>query len=196
MPRRLAHGTEASSSCAILPATGAVVARSGQKWGRVGAPPAHFDVAQAEQALWQEFRDRDASLNNALNEALRVHGEGLSWRIFQVRIFRQIRALLPCPFCIRTFLTLRPPASRLLATEAGGPGSGAVQLPRPTELRARLVPGAVRLPRRPRGGLADRQRVAGVPSADGAGRAPELGCPGYGRRLHGRQGDVGAPGAG
>jgi hypothetical protein len=31
--------------------------------------------------LWQEFRDHGALLNNALNEALRVHG-GPSWRIF------------------------------------------------------------------------------------------------------------------
>jgi hypothetical protein len=29
-------------------------------------PPAYFNEAQAEQALWQEFRDRGASLNNAL----------------------------------------------------------------------------------------------------------------------------------
>jgi hypothetical protein len=37
-------------------------------------PPAHFNEAQAEQALWQEFRDHGASLSNALNEALRIHG--------------------------------------------------------------------------------------------------------------------------
>jgi hypothetical protein len=36
--------------------------------------PAHFNEAQAEQALWQEFRDHDASLNNMLNEALRISG--------------------------------------------------------------------------------------------------------------------------
>jgi hypothetical protein len=34
------------------------------------ALPAYFNEAQAEQALWQEFRDHGASLNNALNEAL------------------------------------------------------------------------------------------------------------------------------
>jgi hypothetical protein len=50
---------------------------------------AHFDEVQAEQVLWQEFRDHDASIKNTLNEALRVHG-GPSWRIFQVRIFRRI----------------------------------------------------------------------------------------------------------
>jgi hypothetical protein len=78
----LAHGAEASSSRAVLPAPDAVVARSGQEWGRAGAPPTHFDEAQVEQALWQEFRDHDASLNNTLNKALRVHG-GPSWWIFQ-----------------------------------------------------------------------------------------------------------------
>jgi hypothetical protein len=49
--------------------------------------PAHFDEAQDEQALWQEFRDHGASLNNTLNEALRIHG-GPAWRVFQVRILR------------------------------------------------------------------------------------------------------------
>jgi hypothetical protein len=33
-----------------------------------------LDEAQAEQALWQEFRDHGASINNALTEALRLHG--------------------------------------------------------------------------------------------------------------------------
>jgi hypothetical protein len=37
------------------------------------ASPAHFNEAQAEQALWQEFRDHNASLNNLLNEAMRIH---------------------------------------------------------------------------------------------------------------------------
>jgi hypothetical protein len=35
-----------------------------------GAPPAYFNETQAEQALWQEFQDHRASLNNALNETL------------------------------------------------------------------------------------------------------------------------------
>jgi hypothetical protein len=43
--------------------------------------PAHFADAQAEQALWQKFRDHGASLNRALNEALRIHS-GPAWRIF------------------------------------------------------------------------------------------------------------------
>jgi hypothetical protein len=36
-----------------------------------------------EQELWEELRDHGASLNRALNEALRIHG-GLAWRVFQV----------------------------------------------------------------------------------------------------------------
>jgi hypothetical protein len=49
-------------------------------------PLALFNEAQAEQALWQEFRDHSASLNNTVNEVLRIHG-GPAWRIFQVRFF-------------------------------------------------------------------------------------------------------------
>jgi hypothetical protein len=47
------------------------------------APPAHFIEAQAEQGLWEELRDHGASLNWALNEALRIHS-GPTWRVFQV----------------------------------------------------------------------------------------------------------------
>jgi hypothetical protein len=49
-------------------------------------PPAHFIEAQAEQGLWQELRDHDASLNRALNEALRIHS-GPTWRVVQVSWF-------------------------------------------------------------------------------------------------------------
>jgi hypothetical protein len=55
MPRRLTHDAEASSSRATLPAPDAVIVRPEQEWGHAGAPPAHFDEAQDEQALWQEF---------------------------------------------------------------------------------------------------------------------------------------------
>jgi hypothetical protein len=61
------------------------VAHPKQEQGHASAPPPHFDEAQAEQALWQEFRDHNASLNNALNEALRIH-RGPAWRIFRVCI--------------------------------------------------------------------------------------------------------------
>jgi hypothetical protein len=74
MSQRPAHDAEASSSCAVLPALDAAVAHLERDLGRGGAPPTHFDEAQAEQALWQEFRDHGTSINNALTEVLRVHG--------------------------------------------------------------------------------------------------------------------------
>jgi hypothetical protein len=45
-------------------------------------PPAFAD-AQREQELWGELRSHGATLDHALNEALRVHG-GPAWRVFQV----------------------------------------------------------------------------------------------------------------
>jgi hypothetical protein len=81
MPQCSAHDAEASSPRAVLPAPDVVVAPPVQEPGHAGVPPAHFDEAQAKQPLWQEFRDHDASINNTVNEALRVHG-GPSWRIF------------------------------------------------------------------------------------------------------------------
>jgi hypothetical protein len=80
MSQRSAHDVEASTLHAAL--------------------PAHFDEAQAEQALWQEFRHHDASNNNALTEALRVHGSH-SWLIFQVGVLRWIRGSLSHPLCVR-----------------------------------------------------------------------------------------------
>jgi hypothetical protein len=50
---------------------------------RVDEPPAFAD-AQKEQQLWRELRGHSATLNWALNEALRIHG-GPAWRVFQVR---------------------------------------------------------------------------------------------------------------
>jgi hypothetical protein len=50
---------------------------------RVDAPPTHFAEAQAEQELWQELHDHSASLNWALNEALRIHS-GPAWHVFRV----------------------------------------------------------------------------------------------------------------
>jgi hypothetical protein len=41
----------------------------------------HFANAQEEQQLWEVLRDHGASLNRALNEALRIHG-GPAWRVF------------------------------------------------------------------------------------------------------------------
>jgi hypothetical protein len=69
------HGAEASSSRAGPPASGEE---------RIDEPPLHFADAQEEEQLWEELRDHGASLNRALNEALRIHG-GPAWRVFQVR---------------------------------------------------------------------------------------------------------------
>jgi hypothetical protein len=74
------------SSHTALPASGGTTAHPEQEREHVSTPPAHFSEAQAEQALWQEFRDHDSLLNRALNEALQIHG-GPVWRIFQVRGF-------------------------------------------------------------------------------------------------------------
>jgi hypothetical protein len=68
------HGAEASSSRA---------GHSAQVEGGAGDPPAFAD-AQGEQELWGVLRSHGATLNHALNEALRVHG-GPAWRVFQVR---------------------------------------------------------------------------------------------------------------
>jgi hypothetical protein len=79
MPQRPTHGVEASTSRAGLPAPDFTIARPEQERGHTSALPAHFYKAQAEQALWQEFQDHGASLNNTLNEALRIHGGSLWW---------------------------------------------------------------------------------------------------------------------
>jgi hypothetical protein len=66
-------------------------------------PPPHFADAQAEQQQWEELCDHGASLNRALNEALRIHGD-LTWRVFQVRS------------CLSVFLLFFPP---LVGAECG-----------------------------------------------------------------------------
>jgi hypothetical protein len=113
MPRHLTHGAEASSSHAALPAPDGTAARPEQEWENTSAPPAHFSEAQAEQALWQEFSDHGASLNNALNEALRIHA-GPAWWVFQVHIFSVgFRSLFPSlsliSFALAIPLTQLPP---------------------------------------------------------------------------------------
>jgi hypothetical protein len=64
---RPADGVGPSLSCA-RPA-----ARLGQEQEEADAPLAHFIDAQEEKWLWEELRDHGASLNRALNEALRIH---------------------------------------------------------------------------------------------------------------------------
>jgi hypothetical protein len=55
MSQRPAHDAKASTSHAAPPAPDVAVVHP--EWGlrRADALPAHFDEAQAEQALWQEF---------------------------------------------------------------------------------------------------------------------------------------------
>jgi hypothetical protein len=67
------RGAEASSSRA---------GHSAQVEGIAGDLPAFAD-AQGEQQLWGELRNHGASLDRALNEALRIHGSP-AWRVFQV----------------------------------------------------------------------------------------------------------------
>jgi hypothetical protein len=96
-PGRPTDGAEALSSHGVLPASDGTAARPEQGRERADAPTAHFASAQAEQTLWQEFRDQGASLNRALNEALRIH-EGPAWRIFQVSEFRRVWCFFLCLF--------------------------------------------------------------------------------------------------
>jgi hypothetical protein len=85
-------------------------------------PPAYFNEVQAEQALWQEFRDHDTSLNHVSNVALRIHA-GPMWQIFKVRVLIiEFEVPLVASASAR-FLTLLSPAPCLLLSGAGGPGS-------------------------------------------------------------------------
>jgi hypothetical protein len=144
MPRHPTHDAEASSSHAVLPAPDGTPARPEQEREHASTPPAHFNEAQAEQALWQEFRDHDVSLNNALNEALRIHG-GPAWRIFQVRVSPvEFWSFFPSRiFCVRA----SPDSFSLLpcppVTGIGELSPGEVLSPRPAELRAQWVSGPV-----------------------------------------------------
>jgi hypothetical protein len=55
------------------------------------------------KGLWRELRDHGASLNRALNEALRIHS-GPAWRVFQVSwISSDLAFLPPSPFRVRVF---------------------------------------------------------------------------------------------
>jgi hypothetical protein len=102
MSGHLTHYAEASSSRAVLSASGGTTARPEHDEERVNAPPAHFSEAQAEKVLWEEFRDHNTSLNRALNEVLRIH-EGPAWLVFQVWDFSSDSTVLPLLFlrCLR-----------------------------------------------------------------------------------------------
>jgi hypothetical protein len=100
---RPADGAEASSSRTVLPASDDAAARAERERERAITPPVHFADAQAEQSLWQEFRDHGTSLNRALNEALRIHS-GPAWRFFQVRGCSLSLVILPLSFLPRPHL--------------------------------------------------------------------------------------------
>jgi hypothetical protein len=69
------HMVAGGSRCGVeVPSSRAAPPVLGEE--RVDEPPAFTD-AQEEQQLWAELRDHGASLNRALNEALR--------RVFQVK---------------------------------------------------------------------------------------------------------------
>jgi hypothetical protein len=96
---RPADGAEASSSRVLLPASDGAAARPEQGRECAITPPPHFANFQAEQELWQEFRDHGASLNRALNEVLRIHN-GPVWRVFQVRGHSWSLVILPFLFLL------------------------------------------------------------------------------------------------
>jgi hypothetical protein len=102
MPRRPTHDAEASSSRAGVPAPNTAAVRLEQEREPASVPPAYFNEAQAEQALWQEFRDHGSSLNNALSEALRIHACP-AWQIFKVRALIVEFEIFSCCFRARAF---------------------------------------------------------------------------------------------
>jgi hypothetical protein len=119
-----ADGAGASSSCAALPTSGGPAAHPEQGRERAGTPPAHFVEAQAEQELWQELRDHGASLNWALNEALRIHS-GPAWRVFQVSGFSSDFVVSsPTFFRVRAFPDSFSRLARRRQDLERGPGRG------------------------------------------------------------------------
>jgi hypothetical protein len=95
-----------ASSSRAGPAT-----RPEQEREHAGAPPARFIDTQAEQGLWQELCDHGASLNRALNEALRIHS-GPAWCVFQVSwVSSSFAVPPPTLFHVRAFSDAR--SSRL-----------------------------------------------------------------------------------
>jgi hypothetical protein len=100
-----AHDTEVSTSHAAPPASDVAVSHPEQGLRRPGVPPAHFDEAQAEQALWQEFRDHSVSINNALTEVLWIHGGPSIW-LFEVGVLHSTRGLFLVFFSFDVLLGL------------------------------------------------------------------------------------------
>jgi hypothetical protein len=123
MSQRLAHDAKASTSHAAPPAPDVAVTHPEQGPRRADAPPAHSNEAQAEQALCQEFRDHDVSINNALTEALGIHG-GLSIQPFEVSIFCRIGGSLSAFFVFGCILILLSSTSSNAANRSWRAGLG------------------------------------------------------------------------
>jgi hypothetical protein len=86
MSQRPKHDAEASTSRTAPPVPDVAVSQLEQGLRRPGVPRVLLDEVQAEQALWQEFREHGASLNATLTEALRLHGSP-SFQLFEVSVF-------------------------------------------------------------------------------------------------------------
>jgi hypothetical protein len=128
MSQRPAYDAEASTSHAASPAPDVDVAHPERGLRRADAPPTHFNEAQAKQALWQELRDHDVSINNVLT--LRIH-RGPSIRLFEVSAFCWIRGLLITFFAFGCFLILLPFVSLTAVCRSWrvGLGQGTTTLP-------------------------------------------------------------------
>jgi hypothetical protein len=97
MSQRPVHDVEVSTSRAVPPAPDVAISQLEQGLRRPVVPRALLDEVQAEQALWQEFREHITSLNAALTEALRIHG-GPSFRLLEVSVFTLFELAFPSPF--------------------------------------------------------------------------------------------------
>jgi hypothetical protein len=117
------------------PAPDVAIAHPEEGLCRADAPPAHFNEAQTEQALWQEFHDHNISIKNTLTEALRIHG-GASIRLFEVGVFCRTRRLLLIFFVLGCFLILLSSVSLTAVRKSQRFGLGQVRPPRPVEHRA------------------------------------------------------------
>jgi hypothetical protein len=78
---------------------GGPAAHSEKERERAGTPSSHFVEAQAEQELWQELHDHGASLNRAMNEALRIPDPSSDFVVSSLAFFC-VRAF-PDPFSSR-----------------------------------------------------------------------------------------------
>jgi hypothetical protein len=127
-----AHGAEASSSRSVLPAPVVTDTHLERGPGHAGAPPATLMKPRPNKRCGRSFETTALDQQHAERGA--AGSWGPSWRIFHVRVFARFEAWSFTPLTFAHFLISRPPASCLLATGAGGPSPGEVQLPCLVEL--------------------------------------------------------------